>query len=358
MPSAVRRAVLLVVAATALVAVLAGLARLGLALPGGPAHAPRHGPLFVLGVFVTVIALERAVAYGKAWAYGPPIASAASAVLLLAGAPGAEVVSMAAGGGLVAVNVAIVRRQREPFTALMLLGSLALLLGSIAWFRGAAVFEIVPAWVAFFVLTIVAERLELSRLGRAPAWAGRLLVVLSVLLASVVAANALGWREGPRAAGILLAAIAVWQLRFDLARRTVRTTGLPRFSATGVLLGGAWLFVGGVVATGGLPPAGPRYDAFVHAVMIGFVLSTVFAHAPIILPAVARVAVPFHPALYAPLALLELGLVARVAGDLLGSATARTAGGASNALAIVFFLVTVLWARRRVRAPRGRPATR
>lgn len=350
MTAGVRRAVLVVVAAAAIAAVLAGLARLGVVLPGGAARAAFHGPLFVLGVFVTVIALERAVAYGRAWAYVAPVASAAGALLLLAAVPGGRALSAVASAGLVAVNVAIVRRQREAFTLLMLLGSVVLLFASGVWLRDAAVYEVVPAWVAFFVLTIVSERLELSRLGKAPAWAGRLLVVLASLLAVAAVATALGLRDGARASGVLVAALAVWQLRFDLARRTVRMSGLPRFSASGVLLGGAWLLVAGVVAaTLGVPAAGPTYDAFVHAVMVGFVLSAVFAHAPIILPAVARIAVPFHPALYAPLALLHAGLALRVLGDLAGSASARILGGTTNAIAILLFLATVLWARRRAR---------
>ena len=68
----VRRALLLVAAATALTAVLGGLARLGLMVAWGPRHAMAHGPLFVLGVFGTVISLERAVALGARWSLVAP----------------------------------------------------------------------------------------------------------------------------------------------------------------------------------------------------------------------------------------------------------------------------------------------
>ena len=80
----------------------------------------------------------------------------------------------------------------------------------------------------------------------------------------------------------MLIAIGAWELRFDLARRTVARPGLPRFAALGVLAGAAWLVVAGVLLVRhGLPPAGPMYDAVLHAVFVGFVLSMVFAHAPI-----------------------------------------------------------------------------
>jgi len=87
----------------------------------------------------------------------------------------------------------------------------------------------------------------------------------------------------------------------------------------------------------------PRYQP----VFVGFVLSMVFAHAPIILPAVARVEVPFHPALYAPLALLHVGLLVRLAGDASGVFALRRAGGLMNALSLAALALAVLWSRAR-----------
>jgi hypothetical protein len=66
----------------------------------------------------------------------------------------------------------------------------------------------------------------------------------------------------------------------------------------------------------------------------------VFGHAPVILPAVLRVALPYSAILYAPLALLHVSLAIRVAGDLGTSASLRAAGGAGNALAIAIFILT------------------
>jgi hypothetical protein len=96
----------------------------------------------------------------------------------------------------------------------------------------------------------------------------------------------------------------------------------------------------------GLPAAGPSYDAILHAVFVGFVLSMVFGHAPLILPAVARIALPFHRVLYAPLLLLHIGLLARCSGDLALVPWLRQAGGLLNALALVAFVAGALWARR------------
>ncbi len=41
--------------------------------------------------------------------------------------------------------------------------------------------------------------------------------------------------------GLALLLIALWLLRFDIARKTVRRTGLTRFIALNLLIGYVWL---------------------------------------------------------------------------------------------------------------------
>jgi hypothetical protein len=227
----------------------------------------------------------------------------------------------------------------------MLVGSMVLLAGAAAFASGRPAFEVVPTWMSFFVLTIVAERLELSRLAPTPRWAKRLLLAASAALA-VLALVAIAAPWALRSFGAFMAFIGLWQVRFDLARRTLRRAGLPRYAAVGVLAGAIWLMLAGVgMAAYDLPAAGPGYDAVLHAVFVGYVLSMVFAHAPIILPAVARIDVRFHRALYVPVALLHLSLAARIAGDIGGQASLRAAGGVGNASALLALVVTVVWLR-------------
>ncbi len=342
----VRRSLLLVAAATAVTALLGGIARLGVALGWGPSVAVQHGPLLVVGVFGTVISLERAVALTKTWAFAAPALSALGAVSMMAGVSFAPWLSVASCVVVVLVNAVIIRRQAAAFTWLMLLGSLALLGGTVWWARGAAVFEVVPAWMAFFVLTIVAERLELSRLAPTPRWASSVLVGVSILCAASALVQPWWPAVATPAFGGSLVLLGVWQLSFDLARRTVRLPGLPRFTALGVLVGAAWLtFAGALNLLAGRPPAGPLADAALHGVFVGYVLSMVFAHAPIILPAVARVAVPFHVVLYVPLTVLHVGLALRIGGDLTSHAVLRQAGGVLNVFALLLFGATVVVAR-------------
>ncbi|RIK98251.1 MAG: hypothetical protein DCC71_21105, partial [Proteobacteria bacterium] len=143
---------------------------------------------------------------------------------------------------------------------------------------------------------------------------------------------------GARVGGAGWIGLALWLARFDLARKSLRRGGLPQFMARTLLAGYAWLAVAGALALAfGAPQAGPHYDAILHALFLGFVFAMIFAHAPVIFPAVAGRPIPFRPRFYAHVALLHAGLLLRVAGDLGGSFEARQWGGALNVAAVLLF---------------------
>jgi hypothetical protein len=111
--------------------------------------------------------------------------------------------------------------------------------------------------------------------------------------------------------------LTAWLSRHDLARRTVKQSGLPRFVAVGLLSGYAWLAIAGpLMPLAAGASAGVRYDAALHAALLGFVFAMIFGHAPIIFPAVLGVPVPFRPAFYVQLFVLHLSVAVRVGGDL------------------------------------------
>ena len=98
----------------------------------------------------------------------------------------------------------------------------------------------------------------------------------------------------------------------------------------------------GAAASAGLtsgPMPGLR-DAALHAVLLGFVMSMVIAHAPIIFPVLLGVRMRYHAGAIVPVALLHASLVLRIAGDLGGEPGWRTAGAAGNAIALAAFLVS------------------
>jgi hypothetical protein len=336
---------LLLAAVSLLFGMLAGLIRLGWALPTPSADLILlHGPLMVAGFFGTLIGLERAVAMQKAWVYGAPALVGIGGLTLAAGGP----VSLAAEAVLLGSLIYLVAavwlnaRHHALHIAIMALGAACWCTGNLLWLSGWAVPDVVLWWLAFLVLTIAGERLELSRLLQPPASArAAFLGIVAVLLVSVVAAAQ--W-ETPawHLLGAALLCLALWMARYDLARRTIHGRGVARFSAICLLSGYIWLGLAGLAAIISADPAsGFSYDATLHAVFLGFVFAMVFGHAPIILPAVLRVAMPFRRALYVPLGLLHVGLVLRIFGDFLIWEPGRLCGGLIDVLAILGFLGTI-----------------
>jgi hypothetical protein len=335
---------LMALAGLSLIAALwAGLARLGWNLPQPAWELPSsHGPLMVVGFLGTVIGLERAVALKRPWTYGAPLFSGLAGLALVFGLPvqAAHFLSAAGSLFLVTIFIFLYRKQPEPFLATMGLAALLWFTGIVLWHLGYPLSGVVPWWLGFMVLTIAGERLELSRLTR-PAGFVPIKFMLAVgLFVSGLVLSLAALERGVWLSGIGLLALAFWLLRYDLAWRTVRQRGLPRFMASCLLLGYAWLAVGGAlwIFFPDRLPGGLIYDAMLHSVFLGFVFSMIFAHAPIIFPSITGVAMPFQRAFYGHVAFLHLTLILRVAAGLAAWPAGQTWGGLLNSLAILVFL--------------------
>ena len=345
---------LLLLALLALLAGLwAGLIRLGWNLPPlQPAWVADHGPLMISGFLGTLISLERALALSAVirsrLPYAAPALTALGAGVLLLGLPQVFGRGLMALGSLALLDIFIVIIRRQPNWphAVMGLGALLWFVGNALWLIGQPIFRAVPWWVAFLVLTVAGERLELARvlLLRRAAWLSFLAcgaLVVAGLALSLAAPTA-----GIQLAGLGLLALGAWLLRFDLARRTVRQTGLTRYIALCLLPGYVWLTLAGVswILWADRFSAGPWYDAMLHAITLGFIFSMIFGHAPLILPAVTGRALPYHTYFYSHVILLHAALVLRVFGDLANQPTLRQWGGLLTALAILLFLGNTVWA--------------
>lgn len=328
--------------------VMAGLARLGWDVPGPAVQAAGvHGPLMVAAFFGTVISLERAVAVGHHWAYLAPLAAGLGGIALLAGMPtvvGQTLGSLAA-LGLIAASVVALRRQVAAFTIVLTLAAGCWLVGNLIWLAGGDPSAAVAWWLLFLVLTIAGERLELTRFLPTPPRAQKLFIgiVGVLLLAALAAADRL------LAGGLI--ALALWLLRYDIARRNIATTGLTRFIAACLLSGYFWLLGAGLLGlAGAFVPGHAWRDAALHAIGLGFVFAMVFGHAPIIFPAVTRIRIPYHPVLYLPLVLLHLTLALRVIGGLGGHFALRHLAGLLNGLVLLVFIATIATLVRRNRS--------
>lgn len=357
--SSLRLPIMAMVILGLLAAIWAGLIRLGWSLPVlQPALPAAHGLLMIGGFLGTLIALERAVALGKAWAYAAPAFGALGVVALIFGLPAGPWLITLSSLGMALIFGFILSRHLALYTATMALGAVAWLVGNGLWLWGWPVPKVVPWWIAFLLLTIAGERLELSRVTRLSSYSQILFASIVALILGGLLLSLFLFVPGVRLESLGFVALALWLGWFDVARRTVRRPGITRFIALNLLLGYFWLGVGGLLGLrfAGLM-AGPAYDAWLHTLLLGFVFSMIFAHALIILPAVAQITLPFYPVLYGPVVLMQLGLLIRVVGDLALWWTARLWGGMLNGLAILwFFLIIAGLALRERGRYKGQPA--
>lgn len=378
-----------------MVSLLAGLNAALLRLGAlAPVHsvplADLHGALMIFGFLGTAICLERAVALqsgsavpapptrpslprARVLAYLAPLAAGTGGLLALAQVVAPEITThlatalgshatdptvtapattrllpglawCAAMVGLTAIYTVVwFRRQRSVALLVQLLGSVCGLCGIALWTRGLPVAHIVVWWLAFLVLTIIGERLELARIsflsrGTEPRVLAESLVLVLSLPLTLAAPE---W--GYALLGLSLGALVLDVGWHDVARRTVRLSGLPRLAGACMLTGYAWALVPALMwLIAGPALSGHPYDTVVHALTLGFTMSMVLAHAPIIVPAIARREIPYHPVMWVVWGLLEVGLLVRVVAGVRASEGAWRLGGTLGVVALLTFLVTTL----------------
>jgi hypothetical protein len=340
----------------------AGLERIGWSMPTlEPSLATLHGPLMVDGFLGVVIALERAVALGRTWGYLSPGLSGLGALVLLLGLPtevGAALF-VASSAVLMLIFGSIYGLRREASTLLLLAGAATWLVGNSLWLLGRPIVSLVPWWVGFLVLTIVGERLELAQVMMSGSRRALLVIGSAIVLLGLALSLGL-YAEGLQVAGLGLVGLAAWLLRFDVARRSLRRPGLPRFSGVALLIGYVWLAAAGILwLLGPERVGGFWYDAMLHSIFLGFGFSMIFGHAPTILPAISGIRLPFREYFYVHLLLLHASLALRVLGDLTMQPDARRWGGMLNEVAVVLFIgATIIAARAAPTSTRVHDVTR
>jgi hypothetical protein len=338
----------------------AALILLGVSAPVTTERLPEvHGMVMALGFVGTLVCLERAVALARPLGFLAPGLLGAGSLALLTPLP------LAAGRtglvlgmiGMCGVYVPLWRRQRDDAVLVQALGAVLGLGAAAMWLGGLDISPMLPWLAGFLVLTIAGERLELARLAMGPT-AGPTTVLLATGLLAATVASLLWPGAGSPLLGLALLALTGWLLRHDVAWRTIRVVGMTRFMAAGMLAGYFWLLVAaGTWLLHGPAPAGAAYDVVVHATFLGFTISMIMAHAPVILPAVLRRSLPYRPVLWVPLALLHASLALRLwLGDGLGVEAAWQVGGALNVAALLVFFGLAGWlvltpARPRTRLP-------
>ena len=373
------RLAFLLLAGIALLASLdASLVRLGALAPiASTSLGTVHGLLMIYGFLGTAICLERAVALQsdgrRAWAYAAPLLTGAGGIsaIVISVNEGARatltslpiprfLAAHLSGfapermmpGFLITLGMAALsaiycyvwaRRQATHAVLIQVIGALIGLGGVLLWWRGLETPRAVPWWLAFLIVTIIGERVELARLAFASGSTERRITAESTAFMVGLTVALYSPTVGYPLIGLALGALMVDTAWHDVARGTVRMQGLPRLAAVCMLSGYAWALVPAlmwIVA----PPAfdGYGYDAGVHAITIGFVVSMLLAHAPVIIPAVARREVPYHVAMWVPFAFLQVSLLLRLLSGAREAAYPWRLGGTLGVVGVLLFVATTL----------------
>lgn len=348
------RVVFLVLGGVSLLAGMnAGLLNLGSWAPVDGQDDSVHGFVMTAGFLGTLISLERAQALAHKepknnWAFLAPTLLGAGGIILATGGTaslwGMVGHLLMVQGALVFTLVYLWLWRRAPMTLLatQILSAVPLLAATLLVLQF-DVSAVIPLLGAFLIITIASERAELAQISMGPS-AVPTLMVMSMGLVLAATASLIWPDPASRVFGAFQLLTALWLIKDDVPRRLIRSKGLHRFTAAALLTGYFWLVVGGIVwiATAGAVGT-PYYDVVIHTIFIGFAFTMIMAHAPVIFPAVMSVPVPYRPIMYVPLVLLNLGLFARVFGEILaGQGTIWVLGGQLNVIAILIFLLTVI----------------
>lgn len=336
-------------------AVWSGWIRIGWSLPISNVAA-QHGALMVNSFLASLVFLERAVTFKTKWVLLIPFVNALSIVAFLLNNPVlAQVLFLMGSSGFVALCIYFVYRFKEAYYYIFLLGALSLLIGNVILFRTNFYPGAVIWWMTFLLFTIVAERLELSRFLKLSNFKRSLLwaCLIAVFIALVWPFHL----HGNIVLAIAIASTAIWLLRYDMAKHSIKVKGQHRYSGWLLMAGYLWLLINSVLLIFQSKFAF-GYDAVLHSFFIGFIFSMIFSHAVIILPAVTKLPVKlYRPFLYVWFVLLQLSLIIRVVADLLEDIVCRKIGGIANGLSILLFFISIAWIMRSELRRRNRSTT-
>lgn len=288
----------------------------------------------------TLITLEKVIPLKKWWLFLFPLISAFSVVTFFAGAPSISfLLLILAGLGLSLVFFLYLKRERSIIYALSMGGSLCWTIGNTILLVKNSYPTALPWWMAFVLLIITAERIELMKF--LPVSQRQKYTLVLFLLMFLIGAIASFHGIGRIFCSTSLIMISVWLLKHDVIGISIKKEKLTRFVAISLLCGYAMLLLTGVLLFA-LQSQALGYDILVHTFFIGFSFSMIFAHGPIIFPGVLGISgKPYHPIFYGWVLLLHLSLGLRIVAGLQLEMQLRKWSGILSMIAILGYIITL-----------------
>ncbi|MBS9524483.1 hypothetical protein KI659_10695 [Litoribacter alkaliphilus] len=298
--------------------IVGGWTRLGWSGFPNVNSAINHG-LLMTGCFMgTLISLERAIVLpSKNW-LAVPLLGVLATIAILAGQQ----------TGLVVILYLQASRYKLVEQWILCLGAIGWLIGNLLVIKT----EFVPAattwWIGFILFTIVGERLEFGKFLPNPPWSKYLLYALLILF---FLGLLIPFHEGGNLLqGWVAFLVGLWLIKFDMAKNSIKKAGFHQYVGIGLMVGYSWLGVFGVSLL--LLEEHPLfYDIFLHTYFLGFAFSMIWAHAPVILPAVfKKPETIYHPVLWWGWSFFQITLLGRMLAALLKYPEVRQSLGIIN----------------------------
>lgn len=292
------------------------------------------------GFLGTLITFEKIIPLKKPLLYVIPLVSATSVLLFFLKIPTYPIICLLlASGGLSIVFLIYWLQERSLIYAMMFAGAVCWLIGNLFLLQTNFYPTSIPWWMAFTLLIICSERLELMKF--LPVTKSQKWQFIASLMAFLIACAMSFHGAGNYVAALAITIAAIWLMRHDVVGINIKKTGLNRYVGAALLSGYFALMLSGLC----FPLLIHRalgYDALVHSFFIGFVFSMIFAHGPIILPGVLGISLkPYHPILYFWLAMLHASWILRMVSDLVLDMPLRKYSGLSSVVAIVGYLLSM-----------------
>jgi hypothetical protein len=316
-----------------------GLNRIGWDIKTLPI-TPHHGAIMVGGFLGTLISLEKIIPLKRKGLYLIPALNALSIVFFLWNHPVLAVYMLiASSAALTGVFLYYFRTQQTVIYVLMLLGALCWLTGNVLLLTRFFYPLAFPWWAAFALFIITAERLELMKFLPVSRFDKK--VIVSLLFVFLVGVLFSFHGTGNLISGLALIGISLWLMKHDIIAINIRKTGTAKFAAVSLLSGYIALLMTGIFFFA-LSDQWLTYDALVHSFFVGFVFSMIFAHGPMLLPAVLGISSsPSSKILYLWLATLQVSWIIRVFADVSVEMDVRKGSGLLSVISVVGYFITL-----------------
>jgi len=320
--------------------ILGGWMRMGWAIHV-PEAAGYHGLLMTGGFMGGLITMERTITMKNRWWLTFPLSCGLAVLATLAGEAQVGTIFLLIGGsGLILFYLNILNHQKEPYWYVLLGGAVFWLIGNLKFLLTGSIPLAVNWWVGFILLTILGERMELTKflpIPKAERW------ILWVLLGLAALGLILPVHGGGKSLYLVAGmGLVVWFVRNDMARKSVKKSGYQRYLGIGILTAHAWLLTH-LLALYFLSDSYLGYDIYIHAFFLGFGFSMIWAHAPMLLPAILKFQnKAFHSVLWLVWAIFQLTLLGRVLSSILQFTEWRKYFGMANGIAVLLMFVSMI----------------